>query len=123
MADEGRGVPAEKLPYLFQKYSGLGGEGERGLRSTGLGLAICKGLVEAHGGRIWAVSGGVDQGARVTFTVPVAGEAGDGAAAQGARPQGSPRTRADHASWWWTTTRKPCVPCGALSTTPATTRL
>ena len=41
----------------------------------GLGLAICKGLVEAHGGRIRAVSGGKDLGARLTFTLPVAADA------------------------------------------------
>ena len=96
VADEGRGVPAEKLPYLFQKYTGLGGEGERGLRGTGLGLAICKGLVEAHGGRIRADSGGLGQGARVTFSVPVAAEAGDGAAAANTRLRAHPggeRTR------------------------------
>ena len=95
VADEGRGVPAEKLPYLFQKYTGLG-EGERGLRGTGLGLAICKGLVEAHGGRIRADSGGLGQGARVTFSVPVAAEAGDGAAAANTRLRAHPggeRTR------------------------------
>ena len=39
-----------------------------------MGLAICKGLVEAHGGRIRAASGGQGAGARFTFTVPVAGE-------------------------------------------------
>ncbi len=78
VSDEGSGVAPEKLPRLFQKYTGLGeGQGDPALRGSGLGLAICKGLVEAHGGRIWAASGGVDQGLRVTFTVPVAEEAGD----------------------------------------------
>ncbi len=78
VSDEGSGVAPEKLPRLFQKYTGLGeGQGDPALRGSGLGLAICKGLVEAHGGRIWATSGGVDQGLRVTFTVPVAEEAGD----------------------------------------------
>ena len=54
--------------------------GMRGPRGTGLGLAICKGLVEAHGGRIRAESSGVGQGARFTFTLPVAVEAGGGVA-------------------------------------------
>ena len=47
-----------------------------GSGGSGLGLAICKGLVEAHGGRIRAESGGPGQGARFTFTLPVAEETG-----------------------------------------------
>ena len=45
---------------------------DRGLGGSGLGLLISKGLVEAHGGRIWAQSPGLGQGSRFTFTVPVA---------------------------------------------------
>ena len=89
VSDEGRGVSAEELPRLFQKYSGLD-EGERGLRGTGLGLAICKGLVDAHGGRIRAASGGAGQGARFTFTLPVADDAGDRAAADTGRRRSRP---------------------------------
>ena len=83
VSDEGRGVAPERLPYLFQKYTGFGGGPggggrERGLGGSGLGLAICKGLVEAHGGRIVAASAGEGQGTRITFTVPIAEEAGGG---------------------------------------------
>ena len=75
VADEGRGVPPEQLPYLFRKHSGRGANGQQGsLRGAGLGLSICKGIVEAHGGRIWAESGGVGQGARFSLTLPVAEE-------------------------------------------------
>ena len=74
--DEGRGIPAEQLPRLFQKYTGIGsGDSKSGLTGSGLGLVICKGLVEAHGGRIRAESAGMGQGARFTFTLPVAEEA------------------------------------------------
>ena len=68
VADEGRGIPAESLPHLFRKFSQVQSEEQTG--DTGLGLAICKGIVEAHGGRIWAESDGPGTGARFTFTLP-----------------------------------------------------
>ena len=69
--DEGPGIAAEHLPHLFSKFSQF----DRGAVDThengyGLGLAICKGIVEAHGGRIWAESAGYGHGARFTFTIP-----------------------------------------------------
>ena len=70
VADDGRGIPADRLPHLFRKFSRLDGEDQGG--DTGLGLAVCKGIVEAHGGRIWAESEGVGLGARSAFTLPVA---------------------------------------------------
>ena len=72
VVDAGRGIPAERLPHLFRKYA-RSGRDEAGLGS-GLGLSICKGLVEAHGGRIWADSEGMGLGTRFTFTLPVAEE-------------------------------------------------
>ena len=81
VADDGQGVPADQLPHLFRKHAGVAGsDRERGGGGLGLGLAICKGLVEAHGGRIRAESGGAGQGTRFTFTIPVAEDAGEGAA-------------------------------------------
>ena len=67
VADDGRGIPAESLPHLFRKFSMAQSEDQGG--DTGLGLAICKGIVEAHGGRIWAESDGPGTGARFTFTL------------------------------------------------------
>ena len=93
VADAGRGVAPERLPYLFRKHTGFGGGDRDGaLGAAGLGLAICKGLVEAHGGRIRAASGGAGQGTEVTFTLPVAEAAGDVAAA-GFAPGGPPAPR------------------------------
>ena len=92
VADEGRGVPPDLLRHLFRKHGGVGGEErERGIGGSGLGLAICKGLVEAHGGRIRAESGGAGQGTRFTFTIPVADEAGHGAATGLARSRSRSR--------------------------------
>ena len=75
VADEGRGVPAEQLPYLFEKFSRINDVGgEREIGGAGLGLAICKGIVEAHGGRIWAESDGPGRGTTLTFTLPMVDE-------------------------------------------------
>ena len=70
VADAGRGIPAEQLPGLFRRFDRSGGDNQGG--DTGLGLVICKGIVEAHGGRIRAESGGPGLGARFTFTLPTA---------------------------------------------------
>ena len=75
VADEGSGVPPHLLPHLFSKHAGL--VGEDGGLGAGLGLAICKGLVEAHGGRISARSDGQGEGTRITFTIPAVEEPGD----------------------------------------------
>ena len=94
VSDEGRGIPETLLPHLFRKHTDLGGDATQGgLRSSGLGLAICKGLVEAHGGRISAASAGPGHGTRFTFTIPVAEETG--AVASTARDRRRPSGEAD----------------------------
>ena len=118
VADEGRGVPPERLPYLFSKFAGSGGR-EPGI-GFGLGLSICKGLVEAHGGRIRAESGGVSQGTRVTFTLPAADGDDAGMPPTVRGPPGSGATRS--ASWWSTTTRRRCTTCATRSRRPAMLR-
>ena len=87
VVDNGRGVTAERLPHLFAKFSRPDGPHQG--RDLGLGLAICKGIIEAHGGRIWAESDGPGLGSRFTFTVP----ASDGA------PPAAPRTSGGPAAW------------------------
>ena len=94
VTDEGRGIAAERLPHLFRKFSRIDGEDRgRDIAGSGLGLAICKGIVEAHGGRIWAESDGPGLGARFTFTIPVAQDAGIGAANLPVRSSRSERER------------------------------
>ncbi len=80
VADDGAGLTAQTLSRIFKK--GPAGSGEPG---PGLGLAICKGIVEAHGGRIWAQSDGPGKGAIFTFTLPAAAEE---------TPLGAPTTQA-----------------------------
>ena len=94
----GPGVPPEQLPHLFRKHAAApgGGEGGAGPAGYGLGLAICKGLVEAHGGRIRAESGRTGEGTRFTFTLPAAEETVRGAGAVPGRfpsAQGPPDPR------------------------------
>ena len=74
VSDEGRGISPENLPHLFRKFSRIEDEGQGG--DTGLGLAVCKGIVEALGGRIWAASDGPGLGARFTFTLATVDESG-----------------------------------------------
>ena len=92
VADEGAGVSAERLPHLFRKVAPKdGGSMSHANGGTGLGLTICKGLVEAHGGRIRAESEGLGRGTRFTFTLPAAEEAGLGASSgRAGTPAGSP---------------------------------
>ena len=82
VADDGEGVEHDLLPHLFRKHVG----GASGTVSQGLGLAICKGLVEAHGGRIHAASDGLGQGTTITFTIPVAVEPGSTGVATTGKP-------------------------------------
>ena len=72
VADEGTGIAGESLPHLFRKFSLT--RGEKQMPDTGLSLAVCKGIVEAHGGRIWAESSGPGLGASFTFTLPTVNE-------------------------------------------------
>ncbi len=81
VSDEGRGVSAEGLPHLFRKFSRIDSDDlDRRTGGEGLGLSICKGIVEAHGGRIRAESEGPGLGTRFTFTVPVVDEPSNGSA-------------------------------------------
>jgi PAS domain S-box-containing protein len=68
VADTGTGIPAESLPRVFDRFW----QAKRAERSgAGLGLPICKGLVEAHGGRIW-VESMPGHGSTFYFTIPIA---------------------------------------------------
>jgi signal transduction histidine kinase len=78
--DTGPGIPPEQVPHLFGAFWQARHADRRGL---GLGLAIARGIVEAHGGRIW-VESEVGQGTTFTFTLP------GGASAPGGEASGAP---------------------------------
>jgi len=67
--DQGPGIPGAALPHLFEPFYRATDSRPRP-QGLGLGLAIVKGLVEAHGGRVWAENR-AGRGARFTFTLPV----------------------------------------------------
>ena len=66
VCDTGSGVDPEIMPRLFTKFS------SKSFSGTGLGLYICKNIVEAHGGRIWAENNKDGKGATFSFTLPMA---------------------------------------------------
>ncbi|MCA1812495.1 MAG: sensor histidine kinase [Halobacteriales archaeon] len=69
--DDGIGFAAEEAPRLFQSFSRL--KQSVTASGTGLGLFICKGIVERHGGTMWAESEGPGQGAIFGFALPLLG--------------------------------------------------
>ena len=71
--DTGIGIAPQDLPKLFQPFTQLEPILSKGHPGTGLGLALSKRLVELHGGRIWAESGGQGQGSTFTFQLPLNG--------------------------------------------------
>ena len=71
VADTGIGIPPAFLPYVFDRFSQKDATASRGYGGLGLGLAICKQLVELHGGSIHAASQGEGQGACFTVKLPL----------------------------------------------------
>ncbi len=71
VADQGPGIAPEELPHLFERYY-RARQGQKRREGLGLGLYITRGLVEAHGGRIW-VESRPGEGSTFSFTLPVAG--------------------------------------------------
>jgi signal transduction histidine kinase len=80
VTDTGSGINSEIFGRLFSKFA------SKSYQGTGLGLFICKGIIQAHGGRIWAennnnINGDRDKssgGANITFSLPTAATTDDG---------------------------------------------
>jgi len=71
--DHGSGIPSEAFPKLFDKFYQVDSSATRAAGGTGLGLFICKQIVEAHCGEIW-VESELGKGTTFSFTIPVASE-------------------------------------------------
>jgi signal transduction histidine kinase len=67
VSDTGPGIPPDQLPHIFGRFWQANRKDRRGI---GLGLAIAKGIVEVHGGRIW-VESQLGEGSNFYFTIPV----------------------------------------------------
>jgi len=70
VADQGVGIPAGEVERVFDRMYRIEQRLTPEVSGMGLGLAICKGLVEAHGGRIWMVSE-EGKGSKFSFTLPL----------------------------------------------------
>lgn len=90
VSDTGSGIPSEQLQSIFERFYRVDPSRARSTGGSGIGLAISRQMVEAHGGRIWAESD-VGRGSVFRFTLPLAGsQGGDGrpSAARSRKPSG-----------------------------------
>ena len=68
--DQGRGIPADKLESIFERFQQVDASDSRQRGGTGLGLAICRSILQQHGGQIWATST-LGVGSTFWFTLPI----------------------------------------------------
>ena len=69
--DEGIGLDKNHMDHIFEAFYQVEGGVDRTFGGTGLGLTICRGIVEGHGGKIWVESDGVGLGSSFKFTLPI----------------------------------------------------
>ena len=70
VTDQGPGIPKQELPRIFERFYQV--KKERNSGTAGIGLAICKHVIERHQGRIWAMSPYQDAATAMLFTLPAA---------------------------------------------------
>jgi PAS domain S-box-containing protein len=71
VSDQGMGIPSEVIPRLFNKFFRVDCKETRSINGTGLGLALVKAIIDAHGGRVW-VESTLGVGSTFFFTLPIA---------------------------------------------------
>jgi PAS domain S-box-containing protein len=84
--DNGRGIPPEMLPHIFEMFVQAAQEGTRRQGGLGIGLSIVKSLVELHGGRVDAASEGIGRGSSFTVSLPPLARAAEPQEAPGPLP-------------------------------------
>jgi signal transduction histidine kinase len=70
VCDEGQGIPSDKLESIFERFQQVDSSDSRRKGGTGLGLTICRNIVEQHEGKIWAEST-LGKGSTFSFTLPL----------------------------------------------------
>jgi PAS domain S-box-containing protein len=86
--DSGRGIPADQLDSIFERFQQVNASDAREKGGSGLGLAIARGIVESHGGHLWAESA-PGKGSTFCLTLPLAGQ--DAPCSAGAPGERAPR--------------------------------
>jgi CheY-like chemotaxis protein len=76
VTDQGAGIPTDHLETIFDRFAQADVSDARAKGGTGLGLPICRGIIEQHGGQIWVTSE-PGQGSTFTFTLPAAPSPGE----------------------------------------------
>jgi PAS domain S-box-containing protein len=89
--DSGIGIPAQHIPRLFEMFSQVEAARDRSQGGLGIGLALVRGLVELHGGKVTAASGGAEQGSEFTVRLPIQHVPESAADGPPAAPPPSPR--------------------------------
>ena len=70
VSDQGVGIAQEELKAIFQRFHQVDGSSTRTFGGMGIGLALCKKIVDAHGGQIWAESDGKGHGSTFLIRLP-----------------------------------------------------
>jgi PAS domain S-box-containing protein len=90
VTDDGQGIGADFLPYVFDRFSQADGQSRRSRTGLGLGLALVREMVQAHGGKVAAESPGEGRGSTFTVTLPLS----VGSFAPGSKRTSAPQARA-----------------------------